>query len=149
MSIHKQIEDDIKEAMKAKDADKLTVLRGLKASFNNELMDDPTKTELSDDEALTIIQKAVKQRKDSIEQFQKGDREDLAEKEQKELEILNKYMPEQMSEDEIKEVAEKMMIELGVADKSQTGVLMGALMKELKGKADGTVVKGVVEKLLN
>ncbi|MBL7045114.1 MAG: GatB/YqeY domain-containing protein, partial [Parcubacteria group bacterium] len=94
-----------------------------------------------------VIKKQAKQRKDSIEQFKAGGRDELAESEEKELVILSAYLPEDMSREEVEKIAIAKKEELGVTDKSKIGILMGAIMKEAKGKADGTVVKEVVEGL--
>jgi uncharacterized protein YqeY len=148
MSLHQQIKGEIKTAMMAKDAVKLSVVRGLSAAFMNELVaQSTTKTELNDEEALMIIRRAVKQRKDSIEQFRKGKREDLASAEEAELKILETYLPQMMSKDDIKKIAEVKKKEMGVTDKAKMGQFIGALMKDLKGKADGADVKQVVEGL--
>lgn len=137
------------EAMKAKEALRLSVIRGLLSSFTNELVAKSRKPdeELSDEEVLGVISKAVKQRKDSIEQFEKGGRADLAESEKEELVILQSYLPEQMSEEEV-EVFVKAKIETENPDKEKKGQFMGSIMKELKGKADGSHVKAAVDKLL-
>lgn len=150
MSLHQTIRDQIKEAMKAKDTIRLGVLRGLVTAFTNELVATkrmPTEG-LSDEEALNVIRRAVKQRKDSIDQFTKGGRADLAETEQSELSILETYLPAQMPREDVLQAAKTKMSELGITDKSKAGMLMGALMKDLKGKADGDVVKSVVDELL-
>lgn len=133
------------EAMKAKDALRLSVLRGLLASFTNEAVAKKRKPdeELSDDEVLTVISRAVKQRKDSIEQFEKGGRKDLVEAESAELKILETYMPTQMSRDEIiTYVKSKPLPQV-----SEKNKFMGIIMKELKGKADGALVKEVIDTL--
>ena len=147
--IQEQIKGKIKEAMKARSELELSVLRGLSAAFTNELVATKRKPDdiLSDDEALVVIKKQAKQRKDSIEQFRNGGRDDLAEKEQKELVILSAYLPEEMSREEVAKIAKAKKEELGITDKSKMGILMGAIMKEVKGKADGAVVKEVVELL--
>ena len=147
--IQKEIKEKIKEAMKARNEVELSVLRGLSAAFTNELVANKRKPdeELSDDEALSVIKKQAKQRKDSIEQFKKGGREDLVQKEQEELEVLLVYLPEEMSHEEIEKIARTKKEELGVEDKSKMGILMGAIMKETGGKADGAVVKEIVEGL--
>jgi len=141
----------IKEAMKAKDAVRLSVVRGLVAAFMNELVAKKRKpTELlTDDEALAVIQRSVKQRKDSIEQFSKGGRQDLVEGETAELKVLQEFMPAQMSRDEIKKMVIAKKSELGISDKKDVGKLMSAVMKELKGKADGGDVKAEVESLFS
>ena len=150
MPLQQQIKDQIKEAMKAHDAIKLSVIRGLVTNFTNELITLKRKPdgELTDDEVLNIIRRAVKQRKDSIEQFRNGGRDDLAHDEEGELKILETYLPAMMSKDEVMKIALAKKDELGVADKSGAGKFMGVLMKELKGKADGDVVKSVVDELL-
>ena len=136
--------------MKAKDAVKLGVVKGLVAGFINELVNlrRAPDGELTDEEVLNVIRRAVKQRKDSIEQFTNGGRPELAESEQAELAVLETYLPAMMPVEEVKKIAEAKMAEMGVTDKSKAGMFMGALMKELKGKADGDVVKSVVDQLL-
>ncbi len=147
--IHNQIKEKIKTAMKARDEIGLSVLRGLLSAFTNELVARRRKPneELSDDDAIAVIKKQAKQRRDSIEQFRNGKREDLAKKEEKELGILSQYLPEEMSKEEVEIMAKAKKEELGVTDKSKIGILIGAIMKETKGKADGSVVKEVVNGL--
>lgn len=149
MSLHQDIKAQMIEAMKAKEALRLSVIRGLLSSFTNELVAKNRKPneELSDEDVLNVISKAVKQRKDSIEQFEKGGRADLAESEKEELVILQSYLPEQMSEEEV-EAFVKAKIESENPDKEKKGQFMGSIMKELKGKADGAHVKAAVDKLL-
>lgn len=151
MSLHQTLKEQIKDAMKAHEAVRLSVLRGLVAGCTNELVSLKRKPtdEMSDEEVLNVIRRAVKQRKDSIEQFTKGGRADLADSEKAELAILETYLPKMMSEEEVMVVAKIKMAELGNIDKSKMGMFMGTLMKELKGKADGDTVKTVVDKLLN
>ena len=151
MSLQTQIKDQIMEAMKAKDTVKLGVVRGLVASFTNELVSlkrMPTDN-LSDEEVLNVIRRAVKQRKDSIEQFIKGGRLDLADNEKVELAVLETYLPAMMSREDVMKVAKAKVKEMGIVEKSKAGMFMGALMKELKGKADGDTVKSVVDELLS
>ncbi len=149
--LHEEIKGEIKKAMLAKDELRLTVMRGLVAAFMNEVVAQKRKPQelLSDDEALTVIKRLTKQRKDSIEQFAKGGRQDLVASEEAELKILATYLPQTMSREDIRPLAEAKIKETGAVDKSKTGMLLGALMKELKGKADGSDVKAVVEELLN
>ncbi len=147
--LHQQIRDSIKEAMVAKDTVRLNVLRGLVTAFTNELVATkrtPQET-LNDEEVLNVIRRSVKQRKDSIEQFEKGGRNDLAEDEKKELAVLETYLPALMSREEIKKVVEAKKTEMGEVDKSKLGIFMGAVMKDLKGKADGADVKAVIDSL--
>ncbi len=150
MSLQQTIKDQIKEAMKAHDTVRLGVVRGLVAGFTNELVALKRKPdgELTDEETLAVIRRAVKQRKDSIEQFTKGGRSDLADAEKAELAVLEAYLPAQMSREDVMKVAQTKMQELGVTDKSGAGKFMGALMKDLKGRADGDTVKSVVDELL-
>jgi uncharacterized protein len=150
MNLHQTIKESIKEAMKAKDTVKLGVVRGLVSSFTNELvaLKRTPQDELTDDEALNVIRRAVKQRKDSIDQFTKGARQDLAMTEQAELAVLETYLPAQMPREDVMIVAKAKMAEMGAVDPSKKGMFMGTLMKDLKGKADGDVVKAVVDDVL-
>lgn len=151
MSLQQKIKSEIKEAMLKKEAVRLSVVRGLVAAFTNELVAKGRKPEeeLTDEETLAVVKRAVKQRKDSIEQFEKGGRKDLVDTEVAELKILETYLPAQMPRDEIKKLAEAKRKALGITDKGKAGILVGALMKELKGAADGVVVKGVVDEVLS
>ena len=123
------------------------MLRGLVTAFVNEVIAQKRKPQddLADEDALNVIRRGVKQRKDSIEQFKAGGRADLVASEEAELTILQTFLPATLSKEDIRAVAEKKRIELGVTDKSKLGIFMGAVMKELKGKADGADVKEVVE----
>jgi uncharacterized protein YqeY len=152
--IHEQIKNQIKDAMRAKDAVRLEVLRGLSALFSNELIAKqvagtvPTSvTLLADEDTLALIRRSVKQRKDSIEQFEKGSRPELAEKERGELVILEAFLPQQMSKEEIQKFVES-KIAGQTLDKAKLGQFIGQIMKDLKGKADGALVKMVVESLV-
>lgn len=143
MSLHTDIKNQIKEAMLAKDTLRLGVVRGLVSAFTNELVAKKRKPdeELSDEDALAVISRQVKQRKDSIEQFEKGSRQDLADVEKAELAVLEKYLPAQMSEQEIVAYVNSKQ-KPDIAQKNQ---FMGSIMKELKGKADGMLVKKAVD----
>jgi len=133
--------------MRAKDSVRLSVIRGLITACTNEAIAKGKGPEgvLSDDEVLTVITRAAKQRKDSIDQFEKGGRPELAETEKAELKIIETMLPAQMSHDEIVAAAKAKAAEMGVTDKSGANKLMGMLMKDLKGKADGNDVKAVVD----
>ena len=146
---HQELKGAVKQAMKNREEKKLNVLRMLLSAATNELVAKSRKPDeqLSDEELLWVISRAAKQRKDSIEQFQKGGRPELAASEQEELTILETLLPPQMSREEVEQAARAKAAELGVADKSGANKLMGMLMKELKGRADGTVVKEIVDKL--
>ena len=148
--LSEKIRKELTDAMRAKDSLKMNTLRGLLTGFVNELVAKGIKPQeqISDDDALAVIKRAVKQRKDSIEQFRKGNREELAQKEEAELRILETYMPAQMSREQIEVVAKQVKEKLGVTDKSKMGMFMSSVMKELKGQADGAEVKAVVESLL-
>jgi hypothetical protein len=147
--LHDQIKEEIKSAMKAHDEVRLQTLRGLAAAFTSEVMTKGRKPDekLSDEEALAVIKRLVKQRQDSIDQFSAGGRADLAASEAAEMEILKAYLPAQMSEAQIRTIAETKKTELQVVDKTKLGILVGAVMKETKGQADGNVVKTIVESL--
>jgi len=162
MSLKEKIKTETKEAMQAKDQLKVSVLRMLMAAvFNKEKEkrnrlskseEDLEKlgglSELTDEETLEVISSEVKKRKDSIEQYEKGNRQDLADQEKKELEILTAYLPEQMSEEEIRELVKAKIEELGATSPQETGKVMGALMPQLKGKADGVLISKIVQEEL-
>lgn len=149
MSLHKQIKDDIKEAMIKKDALRLTVLRNISSTFTNEMIAKKiTVEELSDGDATTIIRRLIKQRKDSIDQFTKGNRMDLVKTEQDEMKILEAFLPQLMSREEVEKVVKAKVASAGIIDKTKLGQFMGGIMKELKGKADGNVVKEILEGLV-
>lgn len=149
MALHTDIQGELKEALRAKDEVRLRTVRNMLTAFTNELVatgKKPNET-LDDEKVMGVIKRLAKQRKDSIEQFRAGGREELALEEEKELQVLEAYLPQTMSQDEIRPIAEKKKAELGIEDESKMGQLMGAVMKELQGKADGGDVKAVVESL--
>ena len=148
--LYDQVKQDIVTAMKARDEAILRASRNLSAAFTNELVALKRKPQekIDDENALNVVKRLVKQRKDSIEQFRAGGREDLVKGEAEELVYLEKFLPQMMSRDEIRKIAEVKKTELGVTDKSNIGQFMGAVMKELKGRANGTDVKAVIEELL-
>lgn len=135
--------------MRAKDAVKLQTLRSLVTAMTNEVVNKKRKPDdfLTDDEALAVLKRAANQRKDSIEQFEAAGRPELAEPEKLELAIISAYLPAQMSVEAIKAAAEAKAAELGVSSKADANKLIGALMRELKGAADGNDVKAVVDSL--
>jgi hypothetical protein len=144
-----ELREAMKDAMRAKDSVRLGVIRGLITAMTNESINTGKGPDgvLTEDEVLTVISRAAKQRKDSIEQFEKGGRADLAEGEKAELAVLETMLPAQMSEDEVRAAATAKAAEMGVTDKTKANQLMGALMKDLKGKADGTLVKAIVDSM--
>ncbi len=147
--LQQKIKDQIKEAMLSREPVKLEVLRGISTAFTNELVAKGKKPqdELSDEEALTVITRLAKQRKESIAQFKAAGREDLVGEEEAQFKFIEEYLPELMSKDEVEKIARAKKDELGIADPSKKGLLMSALMKDLKGKADGNTVKEAVDSL--
>lgn len=147
--IHEEIRNSIKEAMKAKDAVKLEVLRGLTTAFMNELVATNRTPQdiLKDEEALAVITRVAKQRRDAIEQFTKGGRQDLADEDSAQLKILETYLPKMMERSEVEAIVTSKQAELGITDPAKKGMLIANVMKDLKGKADGAVVKSVIDDL--
>lgn len=137
---------DIKTAMKAGERDQVTALRSLHAQIKDATVN--VGKDVSDEMVGIIVGKAIKQRKDSIEQFQRADRNDLAEKEQREIDLFSKYQPEQLSEEEIASLAQKAIAESGATGKQDMGKVMKVLMPGVKGRADGKLVNQVVQRLL-
>lgn len=149
MTIHETIKIKIIDAMRAHDKVTLETLRGLISLFSYELIAKKSPRPFIDDvNALILIKRSVNQRKDSIEQFEKGGRKDLVKKEKAELAILEKFLPETMSKADIKKIAQTKIKKEGMPDAKKLGQFIGGLMKELKGKADGADVKEVVEALV-
>jgi len=150
MELHIQIKDELKTAMKAHDAVKLRTVRSMLTAFTNELVATGSTPQgiLADVATLGVIKRLAKQRKESITQYESAGRMDLSEPEKEELVVLESYLPQMMSREEIKPIVEKKIAELGSVDKSKMGMLIGSLMKELQGKADGSDVKAVVEEMM-
>ena len=147
MQLEEKIENEFKAALKGRDAIKVSTLRMLKADINNLKLDKNKKT-LADEEILKIIQRQVKQHKDSIEQFDKGKRQDLVDKETKELKILLSYMPEQCPPEELKKIAKEAIAETGATTRKDMGRVMKAVMEKVKGRADGKTVSQIVSGML-
>lgn len=147
--LHEKIKNQIKESMMARDNVRLEVMRGLVTAFTNELVaTGKTPQEmLGDEEVIKVITRASKQRKDSIEQFTKGNRMDLVEVEKAQLAILEEFLPKLMSRDEVEKFVKQKYDELEIKDVTKKGLFMSGLMKELKGQADGALVKEVVDLL--
>lgn len=150
MTIQEQIISDIKEAMKAREQDKLRVLRSLKAKLMEKEISERKDGEakLTDEQAVEVLMKAAKQRKESIEQFEEGGRDDLAENEKEELDIIEAYLPEMMDEEEVRKVVKEKIDALGASGMQDMGKVMGPLMGQLKGKADGSMVSQIVKEEL-
>lgn len=149
MSLKKQILEDLKTAMKAGDTVRRDTLRMFDSMIKNvEIEKKKREVGLSDEEIQEVVLKAVKQRRDAMEQYKAGGREDLVEKESAEIAILMAYMPSQMSEAEAAVEIEKIIANLGATSKADIGKVMGAAMGTLKGKLDGNLVKKIVEEKL-
>ncbi|MES2749355.1 MAG: GatB/YqeY domain-containing protein [Patescibacteria group bacterium] len=149
MSLHDSLRESLKTAMKAKDAVTLTTVRSIMTACTNELVatGKTPQDQLDDAGILAVIKRLAKQRKESILQYEAANRPELAEPEKLELAVLETYLPTLLTQDQIRPVAEAKKAELGVTDKSKMGILVGAVMKELGGNADGGDVKAVVESL--
>lgn len=145
-----QLQEELKQAMLARDALKTSVLRMLLSAINYyEIQKGGAGYEATNEDVLSVIQKEVKQRRDSIEQFQKGNRQDLVDKETKELELLKQYLPQQMSEEEVKKLAIEEIRQTGSQSIQNMGKVMKTLMPKLKGKADGGLVSKIVKESLS
>jgi uncharacterized protein YqeY len=136
MTLQERIDSDLKEAMRAKDATKLGVLRMLKSALKYAEIE-KSGAELGDAEAVQVVRKQAKQRQDSIESFEKGGRQELVNKEKEELTILNGYLPQAMSSDELAKVVRETIAEVGATSKAQMGAVMKAAQTKLAGRADG------------
>jgi uncharacterized protein YqeY len=146
MSLHQRITTDLKQAMKEKNVLKRDVLRYLNSQIKQVQVDKNIReNDLPDEDVVAVIKKALKQRKDAIEQYSAGGREDLAQKEHKEVDILKVYLPEELSKDAIQEHVRRVIEKDFSADSLQMGPIMGKVLGDLKGKADGALVREVVE----
>ncbi|GLY10007.1 GatB/YqeY domain-containing protein [Pseudobacillus badius] len=148
MSLLERLNDDIKQAMKNKDKEKLTVIRMLKASLQNEAIKAGSQG-LTEDEELAVLSREVKQRKDSLHEFEKAGRVDLVSKIQTELTYVNSYMPEQLSDEEIEAIVQETIAQVNASSKADIGKVMGALMPKIKGRADGGLVNKLVQQKLS
>lgn len=148
MPLAERINDNIKAAMKSKDQTALMVLRAVKTAMTN-LMIEKKKDDLQDEDVLMIIQKQAKQRKESIESFEKASRMDLADKEKAELAILENYLPAQLSEEDLERIIREAAAACGAETKADMGKLMKEVMPAVKGKADGRTVNRIVAKILH
>jgi uncharacterized protein YqeY len=150
MTLSQRIDSDLKEAMRAKDAAKVGVLRMLKSAMKYGAIEKSgADAELSDADAVQVIRKQAKQRQDSIDSFEKGGRPELVAKEKAELVILNSYLPQQMSADELAKVVRQTIVEVGATSKAQMGAVMKALQAKVAGRADGKALSVEVQKQLS
>ncbi len=147
MSLKAQISDDMKTAMRAKDSGRLATIRLINAAIKQKEVDE--RIELNDDQVLSVIEKMIKQRKDSISQFEAGGRQDLADIEKAELVVLNAYMPAQMSEAEVQAEVSAAVAAVGAAGPQDMGKVMGVLKPKLAGRADMTAVSAMVKAALS
>lgn len=145
--LEKKINDDLKGAMKEKKTIKIETLRMLKAEIKN-LAISKKGTSLEDKDVFQIISKQIKQHRDSIETFSKGGREDLAKKEKQELEILQSYLPKQLSKEEVVSIVKQAIVETGAASRSDMGKVMKVVMEKVKGAAEGKLVSQIVAEQL-
>ena len=148
MSLRQQIDDDIKTAMLAKNKEELTALRSVKSLILLAETEKGSSGEISLDAENKLLMKAAKQRKESAEIFQKEGREDLAKKELFELEVISRYLPKQLSEEEVSTELKKVIEQVGAKGPQDMGKVMGAATKQLAGKADGKLISEIVKKLL-
>ncbi|MDV2683116.1 GatB/YqeY domain-containing protein [Alkalihalophilus lindianensis] len=147
MNLLERLNVDMKNAMKNKDKQKLSVIRMVKSSLQNEQI--KLGRELTDDDSLTVLNRELKQRKDSLHEFEQANREDLASKLRDEITVLEDYMPEQLSEEEVSEIVKETIEEVGASTKADMGKVMGAIMPKVKGKADGGLVNRLVQQHLS
>ena len=146
MTLLRTLNDDMKTAMKAKDKETLQVIRMLKASIQNEQI--KKGADLNEEEELTVLSREMKQRRDSLTEFEKADRTDLAEKVKGEIAIVEKYLPAQLDEAEIRQIVAGAIEKTGASSPKEFGKVMGAVMPQVKGKADGNQVNAIVKELL-
>ncbi len=147
MNLLERLNNDMKQAMKNKEKERLSVIRMVKSSLQNEQI--KFGRELTDDDSLTVLNRELKQRKDSLKEFEKANREDLASKLQAEIVILEEYMPEQLSEEELSAIVKQTIAEIGASTKADMGKVMQAIMPKVKGKADGGLVNRLVSQHLS
>lgn len=143
--LRQQIQDDLKNAMLAKDENRLSVIRMLKSAIQYyEIQKGGAGYEATDEDVIDVIGKEIKKRKESIELYEKGGRPESAEKEKTEAQILESYLPEQLSEDEIAKLVDEAVVQTGASSMQDMGKVMGILMPNTKGKADSTLVSNLV-----
>ncbi|NJP36498.1 GatB/YqeY domain-containing protein [Alkalicoccus luteus] len=141
-----QLQQDMKQAMRNKDKTRLSVIRSVRGAMQNEAIG--LGRELSEEEALTVLNRELKQRRESLQEFDKADRSDLVEKMNGEILVLQDYLPEQLSEQEVRDMVAQTVKETGASSKADMGTVMGAVMPKVKGRADGTLVRKIVQEQL-
>lgn len=148
MNLEQKIMAEMKEAMKAKNEAQLRGLRAIKAEIIKAKVEPGAGGEISSEKEISMLQKMVKQRKDSLEIYEKQNREDLAVKEREELEVIEKFLPAQMSEEELKKELQQIITETGASSPADMGKVMGMASKKLAGRADGKTISAAVKELL-
>ena len=148
MSLETKVMEDLKKAMLAKDEKSLRSLRAIKAGIIQAKTAEGAGGQIKEEEELKLLQKLVKQRKDSLEIYEKQGREDLASKEREEIEVIEKFLPKQLSESELRDIISGIIRETGASSPADMGKVMGAANKQLAGKADGKMIAGIVKELL-
>jgi uncharacterized protein YqeY len=148
MSLEQKVMADLKTAMLAKDEKSLRALRAIKSAIIIAKTSEGAHGEIKEEDEVKLLQKLVKQRRDSLEIYEKQNREDLAEKEKEEITVIEKFLPKQLDEAELKEIITKIIAETGAASPADMGKVMGAANKQLAGKADGKKIAGIVKELL-
>ena len=148
MNLPERISSDIKEAMKAGDKLRLETLRSIRAGIL-EFEKSGVDRAMTDDDAIAVLNKAAKKRRDAIEQYTAAGRTDVAAQEEAELAIIQEYLPAQLSEEEVRSAMREIIAQVGASAPSDFGKVMGMAMKQLKGKADGTIIQSVAKELLN
>ncbi|XEC96813.1 GatB/YqeY domain-containing protein [Paenibacillus tarimensis] len=146
MNLSERLNDDMKQAMKSQDKFKLSTIRMIRSTIKNQEIE--LKRTLSDDEVLDILSREIKQRKDSLQEFEKAGREDLATSVAAEIDIISVYLPQQLTEEEIKVIVQQTIQETGASSKAEMGKVMSALMPKVKGRADGKLVNQLVQQFL-
>ncbi len=149
MSLEQKVMDELKNAMRAKDEAALRTLRAIKAAILIEKTSEGGKDTIAEVDEMKMLQKLAKQRKDSLEIFEKQNREDLAKKEREELAIIEKFLPQQMSADELKAELQSIITQVGAKSAADMGKVMGMATKQLAGKADGKAISETVKQLLS
>ncbi|MFD2171101.1 GatB/YqeY domain-containing protein [Tumebacillus lipolyticus] len=146
MSLTERLNEDMKQAMKDKDKVRLSVIRMVRTAIKNAEID--SKTTLSDDEVIAVLNRELKQRRDSLQAFESAGRQDLVDEVNREIPVLMDYLPTQMSEEEVRAIVKETIAETGAAGKKDMGKVMSALMPKVKGRADGKLVNQVVQQEL-
>jgi len=147
MSLLKRIDEDLIKALKNHESDKVTMFRGLKSDIKYKQIDKGE--ELTDEEVAAVLAFNAKKRRDSIEQFKAGGRQDLVDKETAELEVIKEYLPEQLSEEKLREIIARAIEKTGADSPAKMGLIMKEVMPEVKGKADGKIVNKIAAELLS